>query len=99
MEEGGIEEQSVPLGKFKLDHLIVEYLYEFGVTVCDVPVVEVLGEWEELGRARVDGHIGMCDGTLESQELRGDLGDDRESGSGVFSLEAEVWKQSATETG
>jgi len=66
------------------------------MSICDVAVIEMLGEWEELGRTGIDRHVGMGYCTLKSEELRCDLRDDWEFGSGMFGLETEVCKVSVS---
>ena len=61
------------------------------MSICDVAVIKMLGEWEELGWTGIDWHVGMSYCTLESEELRCDLGYDGKSGCGMFGLETEVY--------
>jgi hypothetical protein len=60
------------------------------VSISDVTVIEMLREGEKLGRSRIDWHVSVGDGTLQSKELRGDLRDDGESCGSVFGLETEI---------
>ena len=61
------------------------------MSICDVAVIEMLGKREELGWTGIDRHVGMGYRTLESEELRCDLGNDGKFGRGMFGLETEVY--------
>jgi hypothetical protein len=90
VKQGGIEKQAITFLKGKLYHHLVKHIFEGRVSVGYVAIIEVLGVGEELSWAGVKRHIGVSDGALKSQELRGYLRDDWESRCGIFGLEAEV---------
>jgi len=91
MEQCRIEEESIAFLKWELNHHLSEDLNELGMPICDVAVIEMLGEWEELGWTGIDRHVGMSYRTLESEELRCDLGNDGKSSRRMFGLETEVY--------